>query len=225
MIRSRSRPLPARRRSRGPFLLLVGLTWACGGDRAERPAGDGPSEPSPPTALTEGQRAAAVERGEAAAGRLREALGTTLQERIAAEGLPGAVAFCDLEALPLTARVTEELGVEVGRTAPTVRNPANRPDGVDRAALARFEGTAAGDVPYHLESIGDSTVRFYAPLYTLPLCVGCHGPAATLDAELASILRERYPDDEATGYSVGDFRGVIRVTMRRAELGEESGGS
>ena len=200
------------------LLLAVG---ACGdAPEPEASADDAAAQAEAPAPdLTDAQRAAAVERGEAAAGQLAGSLGSTLQREIQSGGVVSAVEFCNLEALPITARVTEELGVEVARTADRVRNPANAPDAVDERALDAFAGTSAGEVPHHLEPMGDSAVRYYKPLYAAGLCVQCHGPVETLDPALLEVLREEYPRDEATGYEEGDFRGVIRVTLPRDELG------
>lgn len=216
MSRTLPFPTPEIRTARAVALCLaLVLTAACGGDPGS--AGDAVEDPATPP-LSDAERSAAVERGEAAAALLQGALGSTLQQRIQADGLVGAVDFCDLQALPLTAQVTEELGVEVGRTATRLRNPANAPDPVDRRALEAFAGTSVGQVPFHLEPVGDSAVRYYKPLYAAQLCVGCHGPREELAPELARVLAERYPEDQATGYAVGDFRGVIRVTLPRASL-------
>lgn len=46
-----------------------------------------------------------------------------------------------------------------------------------------------------------------------PFCVQCHGASDELAEGVADVLSEHYPEDEATGYSAGDFRGLIRVTV------------
>ena len=34
-----------------------------------------------------------------------------------------------------------------------------------------------------------------------------------MDPKVVEKLRQLYPEDKATGYKLGDFRGVIRVTI------------
>ncbi|MBW2376809.1 MAG: DUF3365 domain-containing protein [Deltaproteobacteria bacterium] len=46
-----------------------------------------------------------------------------------------------------------------------------------------------------------------------PLCVTCHG--AELPPDLRARLAELYPEDQATGYAAGDFRGVFWVELPR----------
>jgi hypothetical protein len=41
-----------------------------------------------------------------------------------------------------------------------------------------------------------------------PTCLSCHGPVDTLDPELREALAQRFPDDEATGYQLGELRGA-----------------
>lgn len=46
-----------------------------------------------------------------------------------------------------------------------------------------------------------------------PLCLNCHGDKNMLSEEVSAQLANLYPEDKATGYREGDFRGVIRVSV------------
>jgi hypothetical protein len=61
--------------------------------------------------------------------------------------------------------------------------------------------------------IDDKTVGYVEPIFIQPLCVTCHG--AELTPDLQAKLGELYPDDQATGYAAGDFRGVFWVELSR----------
>lgn len=52
------------------------------------------------------------------------------------------------------------------------------------------------------------------PLVIQEFGLGCHGSAITPDVEVA--LAEKYPTDKATGYAVGDLRGVAWVELTTA---------
>jgi hypothetical protein len=139
-----------------------------------------------------------------------------LQEAIRERGTAGALEFCNVEALPLTAQVAEEQGMEVTRTSLRVRNPGNAPDAADAEALEWFQaGLAAGSVPpaLHVRRLRDGGFRYYQPLMTAELCVQCHGRREEMAPEVVRALDERYPEDRATGYAVGDWRGLLRVTV------------
>lgn len=130
----------------------------------------------------------------------------------------GAIEFCSLRALPLREEVNQSLqGLEVKRTSLRIRNPANRPDSLEAVALTYFEARAAeGDLPPPgLQDPGDGTLRFSKSLVANEMCVQCHGDPAILAPDVAEALAERYPADQATGYKLGDLRGVIRVTIPR----------
>lgn len=140
-----------------------------------------------------------------------------LMGRVAAaieEGGPAnAIDFCSTEALPRTAAVAEAHGVTLKRTSSRLRNPANAPDAYEREALEHFEAEiAAGHAPpTHLVQRLDEEVRYYRPILVAEPCTVCHGPRDALDPQVADALDRRYPNDEATGYRPGDFRGLVRV--------------
>ena len=61
--------------------------------------------------------------------------------------------------------------------------------------------------------IDKNTVGYVEPIFMQPLCVTCHG--AELAPDLQARLEELYPEDQATGYSAGDLRGVFWAELPR----------
>ena len=51
------------------------------------------------------------------------------------------------------------------------------------------------------------------PIIVQPLCLSCHGNV--LAPEVANHIEEAYPDDQATGFEIGDLRGVYWVAFPR----------
>lgn len=191
----------------------------CGGEPAERGASVA-DEPAATAAATgrplEPADTRAVEIGGAAAAALTSELISNLAAAIEEGGAAHAIDFCSERALPLTADVAERLGVGLKRTSSRVRNPANAPDASERAALEHFEAARAEGAPLpadYLQRLAGET-RYYRPIVVAELCTACHGEASTLDQEVRARLQTRYPDDQATGYRAGDFRGVLRVSIR-----------
>ncbi|MBK8975889.1 MAG: DUF3365 domain-containing protein [Planctomycetes bacterium] len=174
--------------------------------------GDSPSPPAPrdaapidPVARRETARALVRELATSLQGRLQQAL---------AEGGPArAIEVCATEAMPLTTAVTRD-GYSVRRIGTRVRNRAhNTPTAAERAILDEFatlppeaRATAFREVER------DGRYAFYAPI-VIPaaLCLQCHGPTDELPPAVRAALAERYPDDEATGYALGDLRGAFVV--------------
>ncbi|MEJ2541812.1 MAG: DUF3365 domain-containing protein, partial [Gemmatimonadota bacterium] len=128
----------------------------------------------------------------------------------------GALEFCNVEALPLTDRVAREQGMEVTRTSLRLRNPANAPDAADEEALQWFQAqldSDAGVPEMHVRRMEDGSYRYYQPLMTAGLCVQCHGARDELAPDVLEALDEHYPEDRATGYAEGDWRGLLRVSV------------
>lgn len=212
MLRVRNGPHLARR---VPLLFAI-AALACG------PGGDDDPEDAADAPIPPATEAAVVALGSEAAQKLASSLIGRLQAVLAEEGAAGAVAFCSAEGLPLTAEASRDVGFAIKRTSSRIRNPANAPDLLERAALDHYEATqASGDsLPARFVQIlpGGEGYRYYQPLRVQPFCVQCHGASEELAEGVADVLAEHYPEDEATGYSAGDFRGLIRVTVPDSAL-------
>lgn len=188
--------------------LVAVLAVAC--DRVE------PEQETESTSLpTEAEQRRVSERGEAASEALMKSLGGQLKAALQSGGPVQAIIVCQQAALPLTTAAGEPFdGVTVRRTTLKPRNPANAPDDTDRRvleAMARAEGAPEPVIEWE-----NDAARFYRPLMMQEVCLNCHGDPASFSPELTQALAERYPNDLATGYALGDFRGVIRVDVERS---------
>jgi hypothetical protein len=67
----------------------------------------------------------------------------------------------------------------------------------------------------------EGTFGYVEPIRVRHFCLSCHGPS--LEPSLEGVIRELYPDDQATGFSAGDFRGLFWVTMPLGEGGKTEG--
>jgi hypothetical protein len=166
-------------------------------------------------AISETVQSEVMRIGEGAATSLREGLTARLNAAMAQGGAVAAIDVCAVDALPLTdsiAAASEATAMK--RTSLRTRNPHNAPDAAERAALEWFEERdAAGERPTSLVERDGSEYRYYSPLRVAAPCLNCHGPLESLAPAARAALVARYPDDTATGYSEGDLRGLIRVTV------------
>ena len=162
--------------------------------------------------------------GERAINRLGMTLMNEVTAAVAKSGATKAVDVCHLKALPLTGEIVSGMPRITGvkRTSQKLRNPANAPDDAEKLALAHVEKEiAAGRLPKVLvqrihQPGGKPEWRVYRPVGVAPQCVTCHGPRESLDPGLAARLAEKYPEDQATGYAAGQWRGLIRVSVAEA---------
>jgi Protein of unknown function (DUF3365) len=134
-------------------------------------------------------------------------------------GAVQAIGACQVQAPEMARQASEASGWKVRRVSLRERNPKARPDAWEQAALEDFDRrVAAGEVPMSLEKAervdvgGVPTLRYVRALPVGPICVQCHGDPAQMDAGLKAKLATLYPHDRATGYSVGQIRGVITLS-------------
>ncbi|MCB0359385.1 MAG: DUF3365 domain-containing protein [Bdellovibrionales bacterium] len=160
--------------------------------------------------------------GAAASDELLSELKAALTSALATGGPVHAIEFCSSQAIPLTQSLSKKYGdmVTVARTSSQVRNPANAPDALDRKALNQAaKDLQKGDLSdFVLLEEDNRTARFYRPITTGALCLTCHGMQADIPSEVRSALQRTYPDDRATGYRLGDLRGLIRVRVREGAV-------
>jgi len=163
--------------------------------------GDPPAPPAMVDPVVEGRRLV---------GELKRRLTAALTEALR-ESPASAIGVCRTEA-PAIARSLAAGGATVGRATRKPRNPANLAAGWQANALAHFERRLAGGAPLDgaswSKALPGGRTAYAEPLVIQPLCVTCHGPVDGMPAALRDALAERYPADRATGYAVGDLRGV-----------------
>lgn len=171
------------------------------------------------------ETAAIRQAGEAASAILATRLVTELTAALAAGGPEKAVDVCHTKAMPLTNDPLPGLPQVTGikRTSLRLRNPANAPDAAERTALDHVAALLAGGQPapavlvqkVETEGIAAPEWRLYRSVGIQAACLACHGSPEAQSPSLRALLQKRYPQDAATGYAVGDWRGLIRVTVKQ----------
>lgn len=130
-----------------------------------------------------------------------------------------ALEQCNIQAGPIAKENSSSSGWDIGRTALKVRNESNTPDEWEAKILAQFEQRkAAGENLKTMEyaetvKVGDKVVyRYIKPIPTAGLCVTCHG--GEMAEEITTKVQSLYPNDQATGFKVGDIRGAFTLQKR-----------
>jgi hypothetical protein len=119
------------------------------------------------------------------------------------------------------ARRHEREGWRVRRVSEKVRNPADTPDADELTVLRAWQAeqragrlTPAAEHQEIVTEGGRRYLSYMKPIFIAgPVCVQCHGAPDKLAPGVAEALKELYPMDRATGYSVGDLRGAITVKI------------
>ncbi len=205
--RATSRPTPRAVRA----LAAAGLIAAC----ASLPA-QGQTQ-----ALPDSVSPALAQETRAIAGDLLNQLGGKLKAALSTDGPIAAVSVCKEVAPAIAKDLSARHGAQVTRVGTRVRNPAmGVPNAWQKAALADFDARMAqGEKAADLEhwSVADGAngkpeLRYAKAIAVQPMCLSCHGGKDDIPAPLAEKIRLEYPDDQATGYSVGKLRGAVVVT-------------
>ena len=107
---------------------------------------------------------------------------------------------------------TEGKQLTLRQVSTKYRNPDNRPDTYEQAILAKMEADPESwrnkDWSEKVISGDHATMRYMRPLFVTEACLTCHGDPD----EVPDFIKEKYPNDLATGYKVGDLRGAISVS-------------
>ena len=161
---------------------------------------------------------AAEESYETAAKQLQQRLGKVLMSTIQSEGHIAAIAVCNEQAPQIASAVSEELGLEVSRTAVKVRNPNNSPSAEQKRILEDFEhlwSKNKENPPTATYTDDDGGKVWMKAIVMQPQCSACHG--SSVEPELQQAINERYPNDQATGFEVGNIRGAFVVKSKNED--------
>jgi len=152
----------------------------------------------------------------AIAAQFSEKLKSQLLGAIKAEGPVKAIEVCKVAA-PAIASEASTGGWSVGRTSLKLRNPKNAPDEWEKQTLEFFEAEKAkGADASKLERSevaaknGVRKFRFMKAIPTAEFCLTCHG--REVKEPVKAKLAELYPNDQATGFSLGDVRGAFTLS-------------
>ncbi|HAY71285.1 MAG TPA: hypothetical protein DCX89_05290 [Saprospirales bacterium] len=158
-------------------------------------------------------------KGKEIAGQINASLQEALKKAIEEKGFEGAISFCSLKAIPITDSISQKENVLIQRVSHKARNPENQAGSEDMKIIERYlqisQDTLAKKqatmVAQHEKKI------FYAPIYVAnSLCLNCHGkPDKEILPSLGKAIAEKYPDDQATGFTMNDFRGLLKIEFKK----------
>ncbi len=163
--------------------------------------------------------AALLNTSRAAARELLGSLKAVLMREISIGGAAHAVSVCSDSARVIGRGIADVHRVSIRRVSDRWRTREDIPDAFEREVLQRF---AASDTLHDrlehyavIRAGGTTAFRYLRPIILQPMCLPCHGSAETLRPDVADKLRLLYPEDRATGYTPGQLRGAVSVTIRR----------
>jgi hypothetical protein len=137
-----------------------------------------------------------------------------LKKAMEAGGPTQAIESCATLAPALADAISTQTGWKVRRVSLKTRNASRaQPDDWERSVLMRFDQRqVAGALPATINfgEIKGGHYRYMQAQGVEPLCLICHGEQ--LSASVKEMLDQYYPNEQATGYSLGQLRGAISLT-------------
>ena len=94
----------------------------------------------------------------------------------------------------------------VGRATIQPRNPSNDATPWMIDIIEHYESVPRAAAAPVAVPVDDLNWAYAEPIFVEEPCLACHGEPSS---EIQAMLNERYPEDQATGYEVGDLRGIF----------------
>ena len=156
----------------------------------------------------------ALKLGESASTALIQKLGGEVKAVMQKDGPVEAVNFCSKNAISLTHEVSKAHGVKMKRVTLQQRNPLNRPTSEEINLMNTWmSAMTKAQQPTAVLVNATTGFTYYKPLViTNDVCLKCHGVVEP-STPLGQALKTAYPNDRATGYKMGDLRGMIVVDI------------
>ena len=130
-----------------------------------------------------------------------------LKEVMASQGPVAAIAVCQQEAPAIAKAVSEEHGLQIGRTGVRLRNIGN-------VAPTWAEGMVRdkSDTPMFV-TLDNEHAAALLPIKLQAQCLVCHGPKEQIAPVIQEQLTKLYPNDQATGFQEGELRGWFWIDL------------
>lgn len=161
--------------------------------------------------------------GDSISNEAQKQLISNLQKAIEEKGVPGAIGFCNVEALPILKSVGEKHGVAIRRASNRFRNPADQPDSDESKVLDAYEYNAENGIKNdpNIQKLEGGEVYLYTKAIVIPggFCLSCHGePGKDIDVKTLAEINALYPSDKAQSHKVGDLRGMWSIKIPKKEV-------
>ncbi|HZW78270.1 MAG TPA: DUF3365 domain-containing protein [Flavobacteriaceae bacterium] len=159
--------------------------------------------------LPEEKRAFLINVGDSISSELQGILLKNVADAIKQGGTTYAVDFCNLNAYPLTEEVSKKHKVKIERLTDKPRNTKNAITAeIDQEAWERIK---SGETAF-LEQNQEGELYFYKPiLIGMPTCLQCHGKTKDIQVSTLELIENKYPEDKALEYEIGDLRGMWKI--------------
>lgn len=128
-----------------------------------------------------------------------------------------AVEHCDIHATPLSDSLSEHFNCKIQRISSKNRGLDNAPASTQESLLlnAYLESSLDGlDLKDTLISSAGKTIYYRPIMIGMEACLKCHGQIKKdISDETLTAIYTLYPNDKATNYRLGEFRGAWKISF------------
>lgn len=145
----------------------------------------------------------------------QKALQIELTKAISEGGFENGVSYCNENVSEINSELEKTHNVKIQRVSNKNRNPLNGLNTKeDKAAFEKFSQDST--IQKHFISVEEDHYIYYKPIRIgMPTCLKCHGNVKELDPLAFQKIRQLYPEDKATYYSMGDLRGMWKISFQK----------
>lgn len=143
---------------------------------------------------------------------LKAALMKEVTAKVSSKGASEAISFCHMNVAPIAKKAAGEriTKYKFGRTSHKVRNQKNAPEEWMKPYIKKYKKSKQGkDSTAVIHKFSDGKRAYIEPLYMQPVCLNCHG--TNVSQSVKDKIKELYPADQATGFRLGEFRGLLWI--------------
>jgi len=152
----------------------------------------------------------------------QKTLGQNLQKALQEGGVENAISFCNLNAMPLVDSLSKHFDAEIRRVTMKPRNQNDFPTDIEKELLEAYDYQWKDSLPMqsNVQTLEGDKYLFTKPiLVENALCLTCHGTFENgLLEETKEFIKSKYPEDQATGYNIGDLRGMWSITISKKHV-------
>lgn len=148
------------------------------------------------------------------------ALLPVLMKTIEQKGVVGALEFCPSYASQVLDSISEVEKIRIVRVSHRARNLRNQASSEEMEIIALMrQEKEQGKAPEGVIVERRGKMIYYLPIVlNAPLCLQCHGdPQRDIAPEVLSKIQQVYPKDQATGFAMGEIRGMWKVELSTQE--------
>jgi len=162
------------------------------------------------------------ELGDSIANAAQSALASNLVAAVKRGGLSEAVDFCHINASPIVDSLINKYNATIKRTSFKIRNPADKPSELEAEILDAYHYNLENglEMTSNVQETENAQILFTKPIMIgKELCLNCHGIVGEqVPEDIDQMIKSRYPKDEATGYQMGDLRGMWSISIPNNEI-------